>query len=339
MKQAAIVGERQVALVEKEMPVLRSGWALVKIMVAPMCTEYKGFVQGKLSDALGHEAAGEVVEAAPGSTVRVGDRVVAMPLSSCGECDLCRAGDYIHCASSLAIALPTLAQYVAKPSWQLLKIPDGVSYEKASLACCGLGPSFGALEKMGVDAFSTILITGLGPVGLGAVINARFRGARVIAVEMNAYRRQLAREMGVEHIIDPRDEQALQQIKALTGGKGPDCGIDCSGVVAAHRLQIDAVRRLGKVAFVGECDDDTPLRVSRDMIRKGISLLGAWHYNLNAFPKVMQVITQSPLIDKFITHTFPFDQIQQAFEVSAGQSCAKVLLKPWEEGDNSCSRA
>jgi threonine dehydrogenase-like Zn-dependent dehydrogenase len=335
VKQAAIVGERQAMLVEKEIPALQEGWALVKIMAAPMCTEYKEFVHGHLSDALGHEAAGIVVEIAPGSVVAVGDRVVAMPLTSCGKCELCRAGDYIHCEASQQVSLPTMAQYVAKPSWLLAKIPDGISYERASLACCGLGPSFGALEKMGVNAFTTLLITGLGPVGLGAVINARFRGARVIAVEMNEYRQKLALELGAEQIIDPRDEQAVQKIKALTGGKGPDCGIDCSGVVAAHQLQIDAVRRLGKVAFVGESTNDTPIRVSPDLIRKGISLIGIWHYNLNQTSKVLQVITESLILDKFITHTFPLDQIEQAFEVSAGQNCAKVILKPWKESMDS----
>jgi threonine dehydrogenase-like Zn-dependent dehydrogenase len=332
VKQAAIFGERQAMLVEKEIPALQEGWALVKIMAAPMCAEYKDFVQGRQVDALGHEAAGIVVGTAPGSVVTVGDRVVAMPLTSCGKCELCRAGDYIHCESSQHVSLPTMAQYVAKPSWLLAKIPDGISYERASLACCGLGPSFGALEKMGVDAFTTVLITGLGPVGLGAVINARFRGARVIAVEMNEYRQKLALELGAEQIIDPRDEQAVQKIKALTDGKGPDCGVDCSGVVAAHRLQIDAVRRLGKVAFVGESYNDTPIRISPDLIRKGISLIGVWHYNLNSIPKVMQVITESPILDKLITHRFPLDQIGEALEVSAGQNCAKIILHPWEEG-------
>lgn len=335
MKQAAIAGKRQAVLIERERPTLQEGWALVKIMAAPMCAEYKGFIQGVHSDCLGHEAAGEVVETTPGSRVKVGDRVVVMPLYSCGECDFCRAGNYIYCEQSRDVALPTMAQYVAKPSCLLLRFPEGISYEKASLACCGLGPSFGALERMGVDTFSTILITGLGPVGLGAVINARFRGARIIAVEMNEYRQNLARELGVEHIIDPRDEQAVQKIKALTGGNGPDCGLDCSGVVAAHRLQIDAVRRLGKVAFIGECHDSTPIRVSPDLIRKGISLIGSWHYNLNDFPKIMQVITESPLVDRLITHTFAFSQIQQAFEVSAGQHSAKIILKPWEEDTNA----
>lgn len=330
MKQAAIVSVAQACLTDKEKPVLREGWALVKIEAAPMCAEYKGFLSGDVNDCLGHEAAGLVVEAAPGSKVSVGDRVVVMPQFPCGECDYCLSGSYIHCENTLNCQSATMAQYIAKPSWLLPKIPDGLSYELASLACCGLGASFGALEKMQVDAFSTVIITGLGPVGLGAVINAKYRGARVIAVEMNEYRIQLAKEMGADEIVDPRDEQAVQKIKALTGGRGPDCGVDCSGTVAAHRLLIDSVRRLGKVAFVGECSHETPIHISQDMIRKGLTLMGSWHYNLKDFPKLMKVIQHSPLVEKLISHIIPMSEIQRAFEVSASQQSAKIILKPWE---------
>jgi len=81
-----------------------------------------------------------------------------------------------------------MAQYIVKPTFILQKIPDDVSYERASLACCGLGPSFGAFQQMDLNTFDTVLITGLGPVGLGAIVNARYRGARVIAVESNPFR-------------------------------------------------------------------------------------------------------------------------------------------------------
>ncbi|MCD9023713.1 zinc-dependent alcohol dehydrogenase [Cohnella silvisoli] len=330
MKLAAITGQQQAELVDKEKPALREGWALVKIHAAPMCAEYKDFVHGRHSDCLGHEAAGEVVEVAPGSKVRVGDRVVVMPQYPCGECDLCVAGDFIYCEHNLEHWEPTMSQYIAKPSWLLPLIPDGIPYEKASLACCGLGPSHGAFSAMGVNAFTTVLITGLGPVGLGAIVNAKYRGARVIAVEMNEFRISLAKKMGVDHIIDPRDPDAVARIKELTGGIGPDCGLDCSGVVSAHRLLIDAMKRKGKVAFVGESSADTPIRISDDMLRKGLQLIGSWHYNISEFPNLMKVIKGSPLADLLITHTFPMSRIQEAFEVSASQQSGKIILKPWE---------
>ncbi|MFD0672688.1 zinc-binding dehydrogenase [Cohnella sp. GCM10027633] len=331
MLTAAIMGPQRIGLVEREEPELPGeGWAVVKIHAAPMCAEYKAFVQGEPCVGLGHEAAGEVVRVSAGSRVKVGDRVVVMPQYPCGQCGLCLAGDYVHCEHNLNYGAPTITQYIAKPSWLLPAIPDDVSYVKASMACCGLGASFGAMEKLGVDAFSTVLITGLGPVGLGAVVNAKFRGAEIIAVESNAHRIALAREMGVTHIVDPRGPDAVAQIKRLTGGKGPDCGIDASGAVAAHRLQIDAIARGGRIAFVGECGDDTPIRISPDLIRKGISLIGSWHYNLNAFPRLMDVIRRSPLVDRLITHVYPMSRIQEAFETSASQQCAKIVLQPWE---------
>lgn len=330
MKTAAITGVRQAELVDRPQPSLREGWALVKVHAAPMCAEYKAFESGQASDCLGHEAAGEVIEAAPGSLVQAGDRVVVMPQYPCGACELCRAGDFIHCEHNLNHHEPTMTQLLTKPSWLLQPIPDGVSYEKASLACCGLGPSHGAFAAMGVDAFSTVLITGLGPVGLGAIVNAKFRGAKVIAVEMNEYRIDIARKMGADAIVDPRDPDALSRIKELTGGKGPDCGLECSGVVAAHRLQIDAVKRKGKVAFVGECFGETPIRVSDDLLRKGIQLIGSWHYNLREFPNLMTVIERSPILDLLVTHTYPMSRIQEALERSASQQCGKIILKPWE---------
>ena len=143
------------------------------------------------------------------------------------------------------------------------------------------------------------------------------------------YRANLARELGAEAVIDPQDPDALQQIKALCAGIGPDCALDCSGVVTAHRLCIDAVRRKGQVAFVGECGDETPIRISPDMIRKGIKLIGSWHYNLNLFPHIMCTIQQSPLVDKLISHRLPMSQIQNALELSASPDHAKIVLDPW----------
>jgi threonine dehydrogenase-like Zn-dependent dehydrogenase len=338
MKKAVILGEHQAGLVDVPTPQPKADWALVKVYVTPMCTEYKMFVPGHQAQFLGHEAAGEVVEIAQPGQVQVGDRVVVMPLYACGKCDLCIAGDFIHCENvpdfetftGSPEGRATYAQYLLKPSWLLAKIPDGVSYELASLSLCALGPSFGAFDAMDIDVFDTVLITGLGAVGLGAVVNAKFRGARVIGVESIPYRVERARMLGADVVLDPRDESTLDQIRELTGGKGVDKALDCAGVVAAQRLCIDATRRKGQVAFVGECNDDLKIKISPDMIRKGLTIRGSWHYNLTLFPKIMQVIRESPVIDKLISHVLPMSEIQKAFEISASHQCAKILLKPWE---------
>ena len=338
MKKAVITGISHVELVEAGTPRPIENWALVKIHVAPMCTEYKSFLAGRTSQGMGHEAAGEVVEIAQPGRVKVGDRVVVMPQYPCGKCPLCVSGDYIHCQHTVDFAAftgspdgrHTYAQYILKPDWLLPAIPDGISYELVSLACCGLGPTFGAMDRMGVDAFDTVLITGAGPVGLGGVVNAKYRGARIIVVESVPYRVERAKMLGADSVLDPRDPDLSAQIMDLTHGVGVDKAVDCSGVVAAHRTCIDATRRRGQVAFVGECNDETPVRVSPDLIRKGISLHGSWHYNLALYPKITKVIQESPVIEQLISHAYPMSEVQQAMETCASRNSAKVLLYPWE---------
>jgi len=338
MKKAVILGERKAAIVDVPDPQPKEDWVVVKVHAAPMCTEYKAFVAGHKGEFLGHEAAGEVVAVAQPCRVKVGDRVVVMPLYPCGKCSFCVSGEYIHCERSIDPAKftgspegrATMAQYLVKPSWLLPAIPEGVSYERGSLACCALGPSFGAFQAMRLSAFDTVLIAGLGPVGLGALVNARFRGARAIIVESVPWRVERAKQMGAAAVVDPRESNALKQIMGLTDGRGVDCALDCSGTVQAERLCIDAARRKGKVAFVGECTDPLPIRVSPDLIRKGLTIIGSWHYNLSDFPALMKVIRESPLIDLLISHVMPMSRIQDAFELCASHQTAKVVLRPWE---------
>ncbi len=84
------------------------------------------------------------------------------------------------------------------------------------------------------------------------------------------------------------------------------------------------------MTFVGECNDELTLRVSPDLLRKGIDVHGSWHYNLNLYPQVMQVIRRSPVAAQLISHTFPMSQAQQALALSATHDTAKIMLHPWE---------
>ena len=336
MKKVVITGPRQAEIVDVPRPDAMGEWALVEVKAIPMCTEYKAFMAGTPSQHLGHEAAGVVVDVAQPGRVSVGDRVAVMPFYPCGVCALCVSGDYIHCQQGYPYhayagtpeGQATYNEYLLKPDWLLPRIPDGVSFELGSLALCGIGPTFGAMDRMAVDAFDTVLVTGMGPVGLGGVINGKYRGARVIAVESIPYRAEKARALGADVVLDPADPDNLAHIMDVTGGRGVDKAVDCSGVVAAQRFCIDATRRRGQVAFVGECYDAMPLTISPDMIRKGLTLHGSWHYNLSLFPQVMQVIEGSPVVSQLISHTFRLEDVQQAFELSASHECAKIILIP-----------
>jgi L-iditol 2-dehydrogenase len=338
MKAVALTGVKQCELVDKPVPVAKEDLVVVKILSAPMCTEYKGYREGWQWDALGHEAAGEVVEVAQPGAVEKGDRVVVMPQYPCGKCPLCLAGEYIHCQQCiepLAVTgseygTATYAQYILKQDWLLVPIPDDMSYDHAAMACCGLGPTFGACRIMSVNAYDTVLITGLGPVGLGGVINVTYSGACVIGIESNPYRAALAKKLGAVVVLDPADDTIREKIMEMTNGLGIDKAIDCSGVPAAQRLAIAVARCKGQVTFVGEGGDLT-IAVSDDMIRKGIALHGAWHYNLADTPLIMKVIRESTdKLDMLITHTFPMRRVRDAWELQLTGQCGKVILHPWE---------
>lgn len=315
MLQLAIAGERAVELRQVPVPELREGEALLRVEAAAICAEGRRFAAGEACASCGHEAVGEVVAVAGDGAVTVGDRVVAMPLWGCGGCPACTSGAYIHCRRAFAEPEAALAQYLRKPAFLCMPLPDGVSWERGLLACCALGPSFGALEKVAPAAGETVLVAGAGPVGLGAVVNARARGLDVVVAEPQPERAERAVALGAR-VAEPGE---LRRSVAAA--------IECSGSAAGARLCLDAVRTFGSVAFVGV---GPPVELDRweDVISRGATLTGAWHYDLNAYPRVLEV-ARRPEAASLIAASYPFAEAQTAFEAAAA-GAAKIVLRPQE---------
>ena len=338
MKAVAKFGPESAGLIDKPDPVAKGEFVVVKIHSVPMCTEYKGFKNEQKGDGFGHEAAGQVMEVAQEGTVKVGDRVVVMPHYPCGKCHLCLAGEYAHCQNNPNIqhvtgqtdVTATFAQYILKQDWLLVPIPDELSYHHAGMACCGLGSTSNAMRLMNVNAHDTVLITGMGPVGLGGVINAVYRGARVIAVESHPYRAALAKKLGAAEVVNPQDAEVVDQIRDLTDGRGIDKGVECSGTSAAVRLLIDVTRPKGHIALIGGIGE-AAIHGWGEVINKGLTLHGTRHYNLADTSAMIRMITQvMEQLDTFITHAFPMSQIQEAWELQCTNNCGKVVLNAWE---------
>ena len=346
MKTVAIVGVKQASFIERPIPTAKDDFVVVKIAAIPMCTEYVDYSDGcaraefqrgdESPEFLGHEAAGEVVEVAQPGRVAVGDRVVVMPGYWCGECYHCMTGSYIHCENGVNPAeatgneagFATYGEYIIQNDWMLIPIPDGMSYEHASMACCGLGPALNAMKTMDVSGSDTVLVSGLGPVGLGTVINARYRGARVFGIARNEYRADLGRSLGAEDVFNPEDSASVARLKELTGGYGPNKCVETTGQPMYLRLLMEASRRKGDIAIVGE-GGEFPVALSDDMIRNGFHLHGIWHYNLSDTPDMMRMISQvGDSLDKQITHTFPLTDVEYAWNLQLTGKCGKVILKP-----------
>lgn len=340
MRTVEVTGPGSVRLVDRPVPRIDAGYVLVRVMVAPMCNEYLAYTDGvylerNRPDSLGHEFAGEVVAAPPGAPVAPGDRVVALCGFPCGRCEPCGRGYYAHCAAPedpRAVCGSDsgecgFGQYAVKAGWMLERIPDGMSYEHASMACCGLGPTFGAMERLGVSAGDSVLVTGLGAVGLGGVVNALARGARVLGVVRSPFRAELARKLGCE-LVGPSAADVL----AATGGRGVDAAIECSGQPEYQRLAVDSVARLGGVAFLAEPGEIT-VRVDDDLVQRGVRLLGSLDLNRNDVRRLLEVIRSVPdQLDQLITHRLPLDRIGEAFEAQASRESGKILLYPWSAG-------
>jgi L-iditol 2-dehydrogenase len=336
MRQPEVTGERELAFADVPEPEPTGAWAKVRVDAAPMCTEYRQWLDGREGRIRGHEAAGEVVAVDGDCGVAPGDRVVATPLFGCGRCRACLAGDVLRCtdepdfraATGQESGDATYARYLLKPAHLLLDVPDGLSITHASMACCGLGPTFQACERAGVDGTDTVLVSGAGPVGLGGLLNATHRGARAIVSEPAAHRADLARDLGADAVIDPTGEDPAAELAALTDGRGVDAALECTGLADARRFSLDALRDRGSLAIVGE-GGAFEVDGSADLIRRGVEVFGVWHYDLGHAPAVFDAIAANEdRIERFITHEFPLDEVERAFELQAERRTGKVVLRP-----------
>jgi len=336
MKQVVITGPMACNVAERPDPVRAANFAVVSVQYAPMCTEFHQFRDGHVTDTIGHEAAGVVVEAPDISRIRTGDRVVVMPQNGCGKCPLCLAGEHIRCRQPIdplticdsLTGRATYAEKLIQQDWLLWPIPDDISTRHASMACCGLGPTFNACETMQVGPGDTLLISGLGPVGLGAVINGVIRGARVIGLESNPYRLALAKRLGASEVLNPADEKVVNGVLDLTEGQGADKAIEASSTETGPAVLYKSTRINGQMCTVGY---GGPIRMP-EFVTKGITLYGCWHWNhLKLGTRMAWALRQSKdLLDTFITHEFALSEVEQAWKLQMTAQCGKVLLRASE---------
>jgi threonine dehydrogenase-like Zn-dependent dehydrogenase len=335
MKAAVLPEPGHVAVVDRPEPAAAGDIVKVRILVAPMCTEFKDRRAGVTTDTLGHEAAGVVVDPGDSRRVRPGQRVVVMPQYGCGICWLCTAGEHIYCPdqrdvlaeTGSAYGTATYAEYVLKPDWLLLPVPADVDLRHAALACCGLGPAFNALHTTAVSATDTVLVSGCGPVGLGAVLNATTRGARVIALETNPYRAALARAVGAVEVLDPTGADPVARIRELTAGRGADCAVESSGARAAAGLLAAALRKRGRLATVAWGTEPA----LPPLVPLGLTVSGCWHWNHQRDATDMWAIIRraAARLDAMVTHEFALDKVADAMDVQQSGACGKVFLLPF----------
>ena len=345
-------------LVERPFPVIQSGYAVVKTEIAPICLEGSriwaehDFEFHDDPEHLGHEGVGTVVAVKPGSNFRVGDRVIVFQGDHCGHCHACTSGmSPTYCdandpdvmgadkASMRGIEVRNnsasggfaMERYRIAPEANLARIPESLDFRHAASANCSFGVGFSNQELMDVKAGDTVLVGGVGFIALGHVISALYRNARVIALARNPYRIDLMRRMGVEHFINPEDDDWAEQVRALTyNGQGADVAIDGSGVAFYQERLMSAVRKYGQINFSGHTPGSrvslSPLQHVLDPAHR---ISGQHDVRVRDRERLIRALMDPDvqrMVDVMVTHEYPMSNAGEAFAKQVSKECGKIYL-------------
>ncbi len=343
MTGAILPGNSTVELREFDIPTPGFGQVLVQTKATTICGSdirciYRehvgkgpeGYIPGMIA---GHEPCGQIVEVGEGlKRFKKGDRVIIYHISGCGVCNDCRRGYYISCTSEHRKAYGWqrdggMAPYILADEKDLIALPDELTYKDGAQVACGFGTVYEAIEKIGICGNDAVLVTGLGPVGLAALMLAKAMGAnKLIGVEMNDYRIDLAKKLGlVNHVFKPGAD-TLEQILAVTGGKGVERAIDASAADPGRQLAVRATREWGKIAFVGEGGTVT-LNPSPDMIHGQKTIYGSWVTSLWRMEELVERLVRWNIHpEELITDEFPLEKAGEAYALMAGGNCGKVAV-------------
>lgn len=328
--KSLVLENRTAAVEERPVPRAHDEWVVVKLEATPICgSDKKHFLSPTPVRYAGHEGTGVVVETDRTNLLKVGDRVLTNCLSGCGKCAYCRSGNYVFCEKRLPFdQMPShFAEYALVQDFLCVPLPEDISFENGSLAGCALAPSFNTLQRMEIQPSDLLVVTGCGPVGLGAVAIAKHYGARVIAVEAVDYRKDLAGRIGADLVLGGGPDLEQRLLKA-TDGERPNKALDASGYGPLQSFCIDVVGGMGRVGLVGHSPAPLSINTSADVLFKGLTIYGSWHVNLNDIPKLFDVIRRSPHAADLITHRFNLEQAQEAFDTFLSGESGKIVFLP-----------
>jgi threonine dehydrogenase-like Zn-dependent dehydrogenase len=318
-------------VVDLPTPTIGPGKVLLRVMASGLCgSELGGFRGPSARQApAGHELAGVVADAPPGSRLRVGDRVAVQVIQGCGECLECRRGNATLCRHWKGMG-GSEAEYAAMPEFCCLPLPDDVSFDVGVLlAGDTLGVANKLLNRMQINGADTIAIFGAGPIGLGMTAVAAFLGGRCIVVEPQAYRRQLAEKLGAKASVDPTACNPAERLRELTGGEGPRVAIVCVGREDVLNAALEVAAGGGKIGLVGEMPKAT-INPSETLIRKSLTLYASWYTNWVEYFELLKRYRHGLRADEITTHTFPLAKAEEAYRLFDSGQSGKVMLHPAE---------
>jgi S-(hydroxymethyl)mycothiol dehydrogenase len=318
------------------------GEAVVDVQACGVCHTDLHYREGGINDEfpflLGHEAAGVVSAVGDGVTnVAVGDFVILNWRAVCGQCRACLRGRPQYCFNthnaaqkmtladgtelSPALGIGAFVEKTLVHSGQCTKVNPAAPPTAAGLLGCGVMAGVGAAINTGaVQRGESVAVFGCGGVGDAAIAGARLAGAStIVAVDIDDRKLEWAKAMGATHTVNSKDTDAVEAVRALTGGFGVDVAIDAVGHPTVFEQAFYARDLAGRVVMVGVPTPDMAIELPAiEIFGRGGSITSSWYGDClpsRDFPMLIDLYLQGRFpLDDFVTETIGLDDVEQAFE-------------------------
>ena len=342
MMGAVLPGNSTVELKEFPIPEPGHGQVLIKTKSSTICGsdiraiyhEHLGKgPEGYQNKIAGHEPCGQIVEEGPGlKRFKKGDRVIVYHISGCGVCYDCRRGYMISCTSESRAAYGWqrdggMASYILAEEKDLVALPDELSYTDGAQVACGFGTVYEGLEKIGISGDDAVLVIGLGPVGLAALMLAKAMGAnKLIGVDTIQERLEIAQKLSLADHVFKAGPENVKEIRSVTDGHGVERAFDASGSDKGRLTAIQATRKWGRVALVGE-GGTLGLSPSHDMIHDQKTIYGSWVTSIWLMEDLVERIVRWKMHpEELVTNRFSLEQASDAYALMASGKSGKVAV-------------
>ena len=332
MKSIIYKGAGEVVSEEKAVPAPGAGEVLIKVAYAGICGSDMFIYQGTHPRAqaplvMGHEFSGVIEAGHP--TLAKGTPVTVYPLLSCGQCEPCKNGTPHVCNTLKLIGIDCdggMAEYVKVPADKVVEIPAGLNLKLgAFIEPVAVGVH--AVRRSGYKPGDTAVVYGAGPIGLCVAACLSYFGAsRVLVIEANPYRLEIARKLGFTPIDAARDD-ILAQVKAHTGGLCADYAFDCAAHPSVQNTLMDVIKVRGTAVVVGSYKKPPEV----DLLKvefKELTLIGIRVYERRDFDIAARILASGTIdFEQILTVSAP-EQAPQVFQdLLKGTNAIKMLFK------------
>jgi 2-desacetyl-2-hydroxyethyl bacteriochlorophyllide A dehydrogenase len=311
----------------------------IKVKVITLCGSDLHIFRGahpsvRLPIPVGHEIFGEVSRVGQRvSKVVPGDRVTVEPVIACGHCDFCIHGNY-HLCENISFQYREgqggiTTDFIAHERW-VHKIPDQVS-DLAGALVEPLSVAVHAIRRSGLAVGEDVGIFGAGPIGLLVLQVARALGAgRVFITDVREPRLEMAKGLGASLAINSLDVDAVKKILSETSGAGVDFGFEVVGLGITLRQMLASLKKGGTGVMVGLFEQPDVAVQANLIVQREISIKGSQGYHWDFMRAIGLLENGSVDIEKIITHTFEFNDIQKAFDLleNSSSNAIKVAIMP-----------